>query len=65
MKLASILIFAAILAGCSTTRPPVSIDGFCALGLFYPDEGAETRWSENEKRELVARNETAEKLCGI
>lgn len=65
MKLASILIVASILAGCATTRPPVSIDGFCALGLFYPEAGAEVRWADAEKRELVARNETAEKLCGI
>lgn len=58
---------ALILAGCATTSqpPPVSVDGFCALGLFYPEEGAEDRWTDLEKRELVTRNETTERLCGI
>lgn len=65
MKIVAIVLIASFLAGCATTRPPVSIDGFCALGLFYPEDGAEVRWTEQEKRELVARNETAEKLCGI
>ncbi len=67
MKSLFILCLALSLTACATTRPapPVSTDGFCALGLFYPDEGAETRWTDAEKRELVARNETTEKLCGI
>lgn len=65
MKIVVILTFAALLAGCQTTRPPVSTDGFCALGRFYPEDGAEERWSEGEMRELIARNETTEKLCGL
>lgn len=61
-----IMIFAAmLLAGCQTTHPPISADGFCALGLFYPDEGAIERWTNSEKAELVTRNEVAEKLCGV
>lgn len=64
-KISFVIISALMLAGCTTTRPPVSTDGFCALGLFYPDVNAEERWSENEMRELVIRNETAEKLCGL
>lgn len=65
MKIVAVVIVASVLAGCATTRTPVSVDGFCALGLFYPEEGAETRWTNAEKRELVARNETTEKLCGL
>lgn len=65
MKALLIVSVAAMLAGCTTTRPPVSTDGFCALGLFYPDVNAEERWSESEMRELVIRNETAEELCGL
>lgn len=65
MKTILILTSALFLTACTTTRPPVSTDGFCALGLFYPDVNAEERWTENEQRELVARNETTEKLCGI
>lgn len=61
----AICIFCTLLAACQTTRPPVSSDGFCALGLFYPEDGAEERWSEGEMRELIARNETTEKLCGV
>lgn len=65
MKALMIVSVAAMLSGCTTTLPPVSTDGFCALGLFYPDVNAEERWSESEMRELVIRNETAEKLCGL
>lgn len=65
MKALLIISVAAMLAGCTTTRPPVSTDGFCALGLFYPDENAEERWTPGEQSELVIRNETTEQLCGI
>lgn len=65
MKTILILTSALFLTACTTTRPPVSTDGFCALGLFYPDVNAEERWTESEMRSLVAYNETAEKLCGL
>lgn len=68
IKLAVVASTAVLLCGCQTFRsppPPVSADGFCALGLFLPDEGAEERWTLAEMRSLVAYNQTAEKLCGI
>jgi hypothetical protein len=66
MKLIAMASVAILLAGCATTRPtPVSTDGFCALGLFYPDEGALERWTPAERERLVIQNQTTERLCGL
>ena len=47
------------LSGCSTTYGTL-----CPLGPFIPDPGAQERWTQNEKRELIARNETGVEVCG-
>lgn len=68
IKIAVVASMAVLLCGCQTFRsppPPVSADGFCALGLFYPDVNAEERWTVSEQERLVIQNQTTEKLCGL
>jgi hypothetical protein len=47
-----------VLTGCVTTG------GLCSLGPMIPDPGATDRWTSNEKRQLVDRNDTGVKECG-
>ncbi|MCZ4273224.1 lipoprotein [Maritalea porphyrae] len=51
------LIF--VLSGCSSTG-----GGLCSMGPFIPDIGAGERWTLNEKRKLIARNNAGVEVCG-
>lgn len=55
-----VIVACLVLAGCQTTRT----GSFCPLGPFIPDDGASSRWTENEQDQLIVRNEVGEQECG-
>lgn len=62
-KALTLILLAAALAGCTTTRPnPVGLP--CTVGPFRPDTDVSERWTEGELDQLIVLNESGEKLCG-
>lgn len=60
VKCALALMLVASLAGCETLFGGIP----CSVGPIVGDKGASTRWTRGEKEQIVALNETGERLCG-
>lgn len=55
-------IFCILLAaGCATSPIPIGLP--CTVGPVILDKGATTRLTRGEKEQIVALNETGERLC--
>lgn len=63
-KALTLILLAAMLAGCATTAKPNPVGLPCTVGPFLPDEGVSTRWTDDELDQLIVLNESGEKLCG-
>jgi len=60
LKIIAALLCAGIITGCATTATTGSL---CTVGPFRPEAGAGERWTDGEKDQLIALNESGEKLC--
>jgi hypothetical protein len=58
-RLIAILLLIAPLGGCWS----IAIGLPCTVGPIIGDKGASTRWTRGEKEQIVALNETGERLC--
>lgn len=58
-----IVLACLMLGGCAMSPIPIGLPCSVLPGGFIPDKGASTRWTKEEKRQLIVLNSTGEALC--
>lgn len=61
MKRMAVIVLCQGLTFCT---PEIPTGNLCSFGPFIADKDAKKRWTTNEKRRLIARNNAGVKICG-
>jgi hypothetical protein len=61
LKCVAVAAVFSVLTACATSPVPLGLP--CSVGPVVLDKGATTRLTRGEKEQIVALNETGERLC--